>query len=30
MLIKTFDKMPEQKRHTHLQIAEDYLNTITK
>lgn len=30
MLIKTFDKMPEQKRHKHLQIAEDYLNTITK
>ena len=30
MLIKTFDKMPEQKRQAHLQIAENYLNTITK
>lgn len=30
MLIKTFDKMPEQKRHTHLQIAEAYLKTISK
>lgn len=30
MLIKTFDKMPEHKKQAHLQIAEDYLKSISK
>ena len=30
MLIKTFDKMPDQKRQSHLQIAEDYLKKISQ
>ncbi|MGG9961404.1 cryptochrome/photolyase family protein [Ferruginibacter sp. SUN106] len=28
MLIKTFDKMPEEKQNTHLSVAEKYLNSL--
>jgi deoxyribodipyrimidine photolyase-related protein len=28
MLVKTFDKMPEEKRMEHLRIATHYINTI--
>ncbi len=30
MLVKTFDKMTEQKRDTHLEIAENYLQSLDK
>ncbi len=30
MLVKTFDKMSEEKRDTHLQIAENYLQSLDK
>ena len=30
MLVKTFDKMTDQKRDTHLQIAENYLQSLDK
>ena len=28
MLIKTFDKMPDEKRNTHIEVAENYLNQL--
>jgi deoxyribodipyrimidine photolyase-related protein len=28
MLVKTFDKMPEEKKQTHLNNAEKYLATL--
>jgi deoxyribodipyrimidine photolyase-related protein len=28
MLVKTFDKMPQEKQHKHVQIATDYLKTL--
>ncbi|MDP2178207.1 cryptochrome/photolyase family protein [Methylicorpusculum sp.] len=28
MLVKTFDKMPEEKRKKHLEVAENYLNQL--
>ncbi len=28
MLVKTFDKMPEQKRSNHIRIAEEYLDSL--
>jgi deoxyribodipyrimidine photolyase-related protein len=28
MLVKTFDKMPEEKRRKHIEIAEKYLNSL--
>jgi deoxyribodipyrimidine photolyase-related protein len=30
MLVKTFDKMPEEKRNAHLQIANNYLESLDK
>ena len=30
MLVKTFDKMTDEKRDTHLQIAENYLQSLDK
>ncbi|MFM1970400.1 MAG: hypothetical protein RL731_222 [Bacteroidota bacterium] len=30
MLVKTFDKMPDQKRDAHLQIANNYLQSLDK
>jgi deoxyribodipyrimidine photolyase-related protein len=28
MLVKTFDKMPEEKRKAHLSIADQYLQSL--
>ncbi len=28
MLVKTFDKMPEEKRKKHIDVAENYLNQL--
>jgi deoxyribodipyrimidine photolyase-related protein len=30
MLVKTFDKMPEEKINAHLQIANNYLESLDK
>jgi deoxyribodipyrimidine photolyase-related protein len=29
MLVKTFDKMPAEKRQAHLSLADKYLNTLS-